>query len=1124
MNEISNTDKFFECFYGHYGKNVSLLEVSDYNRIINLPEPSGLIDRDTYTEQFLKGLLNHTWGNLYGIGGRGKTSLVQLYVHKILSNIFGSVVYVPVENNIVRDFVNVIKNDKLRFSKLLDKVKLNDKLEDSFISLMSELCRDCTVTNKVNLLIFDINDTPNDDKGIDSFANNVKWVKEPWKVLLITHRYVEVGYNISLDENDETFALNLFQENCLIKGIATHIVTDIVKSLFYSPLLIRLAASQINITGSYKEIYKNIQNISVSLELHKETYDNLQMYLKSLVKLDDVSPNEQLVLCLFMIWPAINIPFRVICSFLRGYRLYVGMLRRETIHHDNDVAKEKFNHFSTTDCANQKLRDILTSLVKYNILSRIVLSSNANDKSVAYQMHGLLADALLNQYHDRINTFRGSIYRFLHWRHFGKYDFGNYIFRCKKIIGHYYKEEYRAQDDSMKDIFLGCISHSYPLLIDYNKNLVHKYNREFKYLQKHPLIVLFNMEQEWIGKIKKAGVNYLELFTLYKSFGDFYRSHDVKLDDGSFIDGFEDDFAANDQYKKAIEIYERQHIVNQDYTTIVNLYLMVADKAKPFEDYEFYRKAFQIYTANRSKCNLSQSFINILNYLAIDLSHKDDSDKHKALFYFHFGQYQSNAVKRELCFNTVINILNQMLSTSQVDWSFIFSLGSAMSEYGLEYVKYFIDIYEKHPDAINNLSIVVSLYLNLAVNADLEPFESYEYYNKAIAIYKNHKTQCIISKYYSKLMDKLVDSTAIIDGECLVKSDFFYNLACFFSQDEKYKDAERYFKAAIDCLKTMSADSDGNIDGCINTSYLRYYPEYDLTFIKVNGGKFLMGAQKDDQSLPNYDEVAFQNESPVHEVTLNDYYIGETQVTQRLWKAIMGEKNNPSMFQGDDNPVENVDWFMAVDFCNQLSQRLHLTPVYMITEVLNDGKLHKEVKINKDANGFKLPTEAEWEYAARGGKSGGTKYSGSDNIDEVAVYVKNSYDLGSNNSAYGTHKVKSKKPNSLGIYDMSGNVWESCQDWYGAYPSGSVINPTGPDSGSGRVLRGGSWYYSPQYCRVSARNGYDPFNRYYSRGFRLSLSSQQIKRNDINAKQIFFSYRISPSSLTAINTALADTI
>ena len=217
--------------------------------------------------------------------------------------------------------------------------------------------------------------------------------------------------------------------------------------------------------------------------------------------------------------------------------------------------------------------------------------------------------------------------------------------------------------------------------------------------------------------------------------------------------------------------------------------------------------------------------------------------------------------------------------------------------------------------------------------------------------------------------------------------------------------------------------------------------------IKVEGGTFSMGATSEQE------DDAFGCEKPVHSVTLSDYYIGETEVTQELWEAVMG--SNPSRFKGNDQrPVESVSWKDCQKFLKKLNR---LT-----------GKK------------FRLPTEAEWEYAARGGKySRGYKYSGSNNSDEVAWY--------GNNSGSKTHSVKTKKANELGLYDMSGNVWEWCNDWYGRYHINSQTNPIGPSKGDRRVLRGGSWSGGDVIVRVSERNLNTPGDRCIYFGLRLAL-------------------------------------
>ena len=220
-----------------------------------------------------------------------------------------------------------------------------------------------------------------------------------------------------------------------------------------------------------------------------------------------------------------------------------------------------------------------------------------------------------------------------------------------------------------------------------------------------------------------------------------------------------------------------------------------------------------------------------------------------------------------------------------------------------------------------------------------------------------------------------------------------------------------------------------------------------IDMVKVEAGTFMMGATSEMQDPWN-------NEKPVHQVTLtNDYYMGKYEVTQALWQAVMG--SNPSKFKGDDLPVEQVSWNDCQEFVSKLNRMT--------------------------GRKFRLPTEAEWEYAARGGKkSRGYQYSGSSNISDVAWY--------GGNCGSKTRPVGTKQANELGIYDMTGNVWEWCQDWYGSYVSSSQTNPTGAVSGSYRVLRGGCWYVNAWRCRLSYRFNDTPDYRNYNLGLRLVLS------------------------------------
>ncbi len=220
--------------------------------------------------------------------------------------------------------------------------------------------------------------------------------------------------------------------------------------------------------------------------------------------------------------------------------------------------------------------------------------------------------------------------------------------------------------------------------------------------------------------------------------------------------------------------------------------------------------------------------------------------------------------------------------------------------------------------------------------------------------------------------------------------------------------------------------------------------------VLVESGTFLMGATSNQKEDAEFDE------KPVHKVMLSSYKIGKYEVTQEEWNAVM--EYNPSEFKGAHLPIENVSWKECQLFIEKLNAMTGLD--------------------------FRLPTEAEWEFAARGGnKSKGYKYAGSNYVDSVAWYRSNSGNV--------THDVGQKKPNELGLYDMSGNVYEFCQDWKGKYISSDQRNPKGRLEGTNRVNRGGRWCGSAKACRVSDRSMCKPDDRFYHLGMRLAMTIKE---------------------------------
>ena len=233
--------------------------------------------------------------------------------------------------------------------------------------------------------------------------------------------------------------------------------------------------------------------------------------------------------------------------------------------------------------------------------------------------------------------------------------------------------------------------------------------------------------------------------------------------------------------------------------------------------------------------------------------------------------------------------------------------------------------------------------------------------------------------------------------------------------------------------------------------------------VYVEEGKFMMGDNKSE----------YKEEKPEHEVELSPFFMAQFPVTQNLYKAVSSDQ--PSEYTGDNRPVEQVTWYDAVNFCESLNKALKLENPFTGEK--------DDVTADLRSAGFRLPTEAEWEYAAREGSLGSRqKYSGSDDLDSVGWYNEN--------CGYETKPVGLKLPNGLGLYDMSGNVWEWCLDWYkdDFYKKSPKKNPCNLSKGSLRVLRGGSFGGDRGHCRVSYRGSNVPGGGWLGGGFRLVLA------------------------------------
>ena len=325
-----------------------------------------------------------------------------------------------------------------------------------------------------------------------------------------------------------------------------------------------------------------------------------------------------------------------------------------------------------------------------------------------------------------------------------------------------------------------------------------------------------------------------------------------------------------------------------------------------------------------------------------------------------------------------------------------------------------------------------------------------------------YDTPLSLSKYETEIKDGLFDVVTIAGGSGLYQVNCDNNDALTVS----HKDTTIRLDAievgtAIVTVSDLTTGEQATVAVTLNPSefVMEKFTVGDEKFamIKVDGGTFLMGA------TPEQEPEATDDERPVHEVTLSSFFIGQTEVTVGLWKAVMGYCPIPSYLPEHDHdprmPARLVSWDDCQEFIAKLNEMTGKT--------------------------FRMPTEAEWEFAARGGNySHGYKYAGSNNLDDVAIYEPQS-----------TLFVRTSSPNELGLYEMSGSMWEWCQDWFGPYGSEPLVNPVGPESGTYRVIRGGCYLWpDPTFCRVSYRTGIDPATDNSNIDLRLVMDDNTSKK------------------------------
>lgn len=357
---------------------------------------------------------------------------------------------------------------------------------------------------------------------------------------------------------------------------------------------------------------------------------------------------------------------------------------------------------------------------------------------------------------------------------------------------------------------------------------------------------------------------------------------------------------------------------------------------------------------------------------------------------------------------------------------------------------------------------------------------------RAVSLLLNEVDRHILQLDYRAALEKSVAALELGEEKQAIQKRLL-ELAYFYTETGKLDTAIQCLSAFLPKAALPKAQRETLLQAIENTDsrlfqslQLRYYPD----LVDIPGGTFMMGCDTLRDNRCDDDEL------PAHPVTLDAYQIARSETTVWQYHLFVGATGRampetPTWQWSGDNPIVNVGWYDAVTYANWASQQMGLDPVYQLDSIPNNPNDLYEMKVdwsgitNWQANGLRLPTEAEWEYAARGGSRQDTFiYSGSNNMDEVGWYYGNS------NSR--THAVMQKQANRLGVYDMSGNVWEWCWDWYGEYSDGPLSNYTGAETGNYRVLRGGSWYNYGGHCRASNRLRDVPDGRYDVIGFRLS--------------------------------------
>ena len=1039
--------------------------------IMKLPDDNDarFVHRDSLADSLFEKIYNNQFVNLFGIGGNGKTTLLQL-MYRRYAHRFDYVAYSDINGNIKDEIFDNLKNefgmDENDFIALDSDAKYR-----RLIGKMSLLK---TKHGRLNLFVIDINNYDKNKKATDDFIKDIEdklhknksLYPDGWKVLFITRKKIDikVAYKIEFQklnedkEKDIMFLAELFKRNSEGRkdlgrlldenGNPTERLKKLFMQLFLSPLLTTLLAKA---EGDIDSVIKNLHAFdneelkSVGIDNRGDDEDTIGKYLDNLVKFDNLPKGQQHLASLFMLWPAEYID-------------------------DEDIKALSGSYYK---------KEVLDDLCKRGILT------NAGGE---YSMHGLLSEVLrrqfLEKYDSRDNWGQKVFYPMLDrvrkmFRIYPNYD--AYIANCSELI---YNTKY-----------LNCIvcSLKYDIGKESKISVLRNHENVKSYLRAEEL------EAAIIDPNKSTSLaaNHFELAEL--SFYSLKRYSAAKI---HYLEAINQGIAGEDRVKS---YYQAGYISEKDDNDV--------------EALQYYKECIKLDT---------DSVFKALAYCRLVVIDDESSDENYYNAVKIFDKVDVPTAESEQV--EYVNAYYNVAKLEDVKSGTVYQRSP----------KTVLEQYSKVNDILSYMSIDTSYYYkelkaNVLVRlADNDLISSNDYK----AAKDKYKTA---AELFDEVSEYYADKGFSMDGfgmRNMADANYRYG----FIMDYWYYLAERkpivmeHYSKAKNIWQSLPAETEGDLKGFVITSYGILDKEFGFELVKVEKGGFEMGISEEEKTKCK-GRYSWGSDEKLHHVEIkDDFYIGMYPVTKGQWeycrqKALEIGVKLPEFETMQKDGYQNLIIANNIpdDYDLQIGGQKDIAgngiiqenkdnypnkPMYYVNADDADNFVNVSNSVGKR---YRLPSEAEWEYAARGGAKMKERclFSGSDLIECVAHFGSGIYPE-REKYAYGKGPENGgeKKPNILGIYDMSGNVWEWCQDWYSATwydeKDGAVGGVCPKDKaddipfkyseycldgfngkyehGPARVLRGGSWDYDAQNCRVSNRSWFNPYYRISVLGFRLALS------------------------------------